>query len=99
MMEYNPMRDEWIDEIEILAKLELTGKEREKAKQDIAQMIRYIERLKEVDTRDVEPSFGVLPVSNVFREDEIIPVEDRDAILANAPKLRDRAVVVPRTIG
>lgn len=99
MMEYNPMKDEWIDEIGILAKLELTGKEREKAKQDIAQMIRYIERLKEVDTRDVEPSFGVLPVNNVFREDEIIPVEDREAILANAPKLRDGAVVVPRTIG
>ena len=30
MMEYNPMRDEWIDEIGILAKLELTGKERER---------------------------------------------------------------------
>lgn len=98
-MENHWMNDEWIDEMGILAKLELTGNEREKAKQDIAQMIRYIDRLKEVDTKDVEPSFGVLSIHNVFREDEIIPVEDREAILASAPKLRDGAVVVPRTIG
>ena len=40
------MNDEWIDEIGILAKLELTGKERERAKKDVEEMLGYIDRLK-----------------------------------------------------
>ena len=53
------MNDEWIDEIGILAKLELTGKERERAKKDVEEMLGYIDRLKEVDTRGVEPICSV----------------------------------------
>lgn len=92
------MNDEWIDEIGILAKLELTGKERERAKKDVEEMLGYVDRLKEVDTRGVEPICSVFPVHNVFREDEEILVENREDILANAPKMRDGAVVVPKTI-
>lgn len=92
------MNDEWIDEIGILAKLELTGKERERAKKDVEEMLGYIDRLREVDTRGVEPIFSVFPVHNVFREDEEILMENREDILANAPKMRDGAVVVPKTI-
>lgn len=92
------MNDEWIDEIGILAKLELNGKERERAKKDVEEMLGYIDRLREVDTRDVEPIYSVFPVHNVFREDEEILVENREDILANAPKMRDGAVVVPKTI-
>ena len=92
------MNDEWIDEIGILAKLELTGKERERAKKDVEEMLGYIDRLKEVDTRGVEPICSVFPVHNVFREGEEILVENREDILANAPKMQDGAVVVPKTI-
>ena len=56
------MNDEWIDEIGILAKLELTGKERERAKKDVEEILGYIDRLKEVDTRGVEPICSVLNV-------------------------------------
>lgn len=90
--------DEWIDNLGILVKLELTGKEREKAKEDMARMLAYIDQLKKVETEGAEPVSHVFPVSNVFREDEIILSDSREDILANAPKLRDGAIVVPKTI-
>ena len=40
----------------------------------------------------------VLPVTNVFRKDEVVQSYDRDAILANAPDSDEGAFRVPKTV-
>ena len=93
----NIISDETIDYVGILAKLELSEKEKEKAKQDMGKMLDYIDMLNELDTSGVEPMSHVFPVNNVFREDVVTNGDDRENILANAPEQKDGAFVVPKT--
>lgn len=94
----NVINDETIEYVGILAKLELTGEEKEVAKKDMGRMLDYIDKLGELDTTGVEPMSHVFPVQNVFREDVVTNSDDRDNILKNAPGEKDGMFVVPRTV-
>ena len=63
----NVISNETIDYVGILAKLELSPEEKERAKEDMAKMLDYIDTLNELDTSGVEPMSHVFPVHNVFR--------------------------------
>ncbi len=93
----NIISDETIEYVGILAKLELTGEEKEQAKKDMGSMLDYIDKLGELDTEGIEPMSHVFPVNNVFREDVVTNGDDREAILKNAPEEKDGMFVVPRT--
>ena len=93
----NIISDETIEDVGILAKLELSDEEKEQAKKDMANMLDYIDTLNELDTSGVEPMSHVFPVNNVFREDVVTNGDDRDEILANAPEAKEGAFVVPKT--
>lgn len=95
----NVISDETIEYVGILAKLELSGEEKEQAKKDMGSMLDYIDKLNELDTSGVEPMSHVFPVNNVVREDVVTNGDDRDSILANAPEKKDGAFVVSKTIG
>ena len=93
----NKISDETIEYVGILAKLELSEKEKEEAKADMEKMLDYIDVLNELDTDGIEPMSHVFPVNNVFREDVVTNEDDREEILANAPEAKDGAFVVPKT--
>lgn len=93
----NIISDETIEYVGILAKLELSDSEKEKAKQDMGRMLDYIDKLNELDTTGVEPMSHVFPVQNVFREDVVTNEDNSEAILANAPSKKDGSFSVPRT--
>jgi len=94
----NVISDETIEYVGILAKLQLSGEEKEQAKKDMGRMLDYIDKLNELDTSQVEPMSHVFPVKNVFREDVITNGDDREEILANAPEEKDGAFKVPKTV-
>ena len=94
----NIISDETIEYVGILAKLELSPEEKEEAKKDMGRMLDYIDKLNELNTSKVEPMSHVFPVQNVFREDVVTNEDTRDAILANAPKKKDGAFKVPKTV-
>ena len=89
---------ETIDYVGILAKLELSDEEKEKAKKDMEEMLDYIDKLNELDTSSVEPMSHVFPVNNVFREDVVTNGDGTKHTLANAPEQKDDSFVVPKTI-
>ncbi len=93
----NVIDDATIEYVGILAKLELSGEEKEQAKKDMARMLDYIDKLGELDTEGVEPMSHVFPVQNVFREDVVTNGDDREDILRNAPAEKDGMFVVPQT--
>lgn len=94
----NIITDEMIDYVGILAKLELSDEEKEQAKKDMSRMLDYIDQLNELDTSGVEPMSHIFPARNVFREDVVTNGDDREAILSNAPKQKDDAFKVPKTV-
>ena len=56
------INDKTMDEIEILAKLHLTDEEKEKSRNDLQQMLDYVDMLNKLDTSDVEPLTHIFPI-------------------------------------
>ena len=81
--------DETIENVCILAKLSLSDEAKEKAK----------EELDELDTDGVEPLSHIFGDQNVFREDVVTNGDNKEAMLANAPKAKEGQYQVPKTIG
>ena len=90
--------DETIDYVGILAKLELSQKEREQAKEDMGKMLDYIDLLNDLDTEGVEPMSHIFPVNNVFREDVVENGDGHEKTLSNAPARKDDSFMVPKTV-
>ena len=93
----NKIDDETLEYVGILAKLNIEGEEKEKARADMEKMLDYVDKLAELDTSEAEPLVQAIDLENVFREDEVTIGDDRDNMLANAPKKKDGQYVVPRT--
>jgi len=51
----------------------------------LGAILEYVAKMNELDTTDVEPLAHCLPISNVFRADEIEPSLGTENVLANAP--------------
>lgn len=91
--------DETIENVCILAKLPLSDEAKEKAKEDMQKMLDYVEKLDELDTDGVEPLSHIFGDQNVFREDVVTNGDNKEAMLANAPKAKEGQYQVPKTIG
>ena len=91
--------DETIENVCILAKLSLGEEAKAKAKQDMQKMLDYVEKLDELDTDGVEPLSHIFGDQNVFREDVVTNGDNKEAMLANAPKAKEGQYQVPKTIG
>jgi aspartyl-tRNA(Asn)/glutamyl-tRNA(Gln) amidotransferase subunit C len=87
-----------VEHVAELARLDLTTAEKEQFIAQLNSILTYIEKLNELDTRDVEPTSHVLPMSNVFRDDEVRPSMDRAEVLRNAPEESHFFFKVPRII-
>ena len=83
--------DETMENVCILAKLSLSEEEKEKAKAEMQKMLDYVEKLDELDTSEVD--------ENVFGEDVVTNGDNKEAMLANAPKAKEGQYQVPKTIG
>ncbi len=92
------INEETIRYVAALAKLSVSEEEKQKAMQDLDHILDYIETMNELDTEGVEPMSHVLPIKNVFREDEITNGDDREELLCNAPKRIGGSFAVPKTV-
>jgi aspartyl-tRNA(Asn)/glutamyl-tRNA(Gln) amidotransferase subunit C len=72
-----------------LARLDLSDAELETMTRQLAAIVGYVDQLQQIDTEGVEPLAHALAVSNVFRDDELVPSLSVDEALANAPDRRD----------
>lgn len=87
-----------IDHIIMLARLELTKKEKELFSKQLSNIIEYMNKLNELDTTDVIPTAHVIPMKNVFREDKLKPSLPKDKALQNAPNKTEDFYRVPKII-
>ena len=87
-----------VEHVAELARLELSAAEKEQFIAQLNSILTYIEKLNELNTTDVEPTSHVIPVSNVFRDDQVRPSLERDLALQNAPQESHFFFKVPRII-
>lgn len=82
-----------------LSSLELSGSEIDGLKTDISNILGYINKLSELDTNNVEPTYQVSGLSNVWRNDEVINYGvTREELLARSPEQTDFQVRVPKVL-
>ncbi len=85
-----------VEHIAELAKIGLTKEEKEKFSGELSDILEYIEQLKEIDTKDIEPVSQVTGLINVIREDiaEDCDKDIRKKIVANFPEKMNGCVRV-----
>lgn len=69
-----------------LARLSVSEEEMEQAREELGSILGFVDRLKEVDTKDVEPMS--MPARTEWREDSALPCDEvaRELILSNFPE-------------
>jgi aspartyl-tRNA(Asn)/glutamyl-tRNA(Gln) amidotransferase subunit C len=88
-----------VESIATLAKLTFSDEEKETFVEQFNQILKYMEKLNELDTENVEPTYNVLDLKNVTRADVAKPWLTQEEALANAPKSKHGFFSVPKVIG
>lgn len=88
-----------VENIAKLAKLSFSEEENERFVEQFNQILSYMEKLNELDTSDVEPTYNPLALRNVMRTDEAKTWLSQDEALANAPFSNHGFFSVPKVIG
>lgn len=81
-----------------LARLELTPEEEEKFGAQLGNILGYIEKLKELDVSNVEPTAHAVPMVNVTRPDEVRPSLPHEEAMRNAPAQANGLFMVPKIV-
>ena len=81
-----------------LARLALTPEEEQKLGAQLGHILGYIEKLKELDVTNVEPTAHAVPLVNVTRPDELRPSLPQDEAMRNAPAQTNGVFIVPKIV-
>ena len=82
-----------------LSGLALSDAETQALGTDIDNIITYITMLAELDVADVEPTYQVTDLENVWRKDEVIDGGvTREQLLSLAPETLENQVKVPQVL-
>lgn len=90
--------DRMIDRISRLAYLAFREEEKEKIRQDLEQILTFVEKLRELDTENVEALVYLSDKADVLREDKMAPTLGIEEALRNAPDISGRFFRVPKVI-
>jgi aspartyl-tRNA(Asn)/glutamyl-tRNA(Gln) amidotransferase subunit C len=87
-----------VEHVAKLARLGLSDEEKTLFAAQLSAILDYADNLKRIDTESVPPATHALLLKNVYREDQVRPCPDVEAILANAPDPANHMFRVPRII-
>jgi aspartyl-tRNA(Asn)/glutamyl-tRNA(Gln) amidotransferase subunit C len=82
-----------------LARIELTETELEVLVPQLDVILESVARVSEVAAEDIPPTSHALPLTNIFRADELRPSLPREQVLAGAPAAEQMRFRVPKILG
>ncbi|MFV0502693.1 MAG: aspartate--tRNA ligase [Lachnospirales bacterium] len=88
-----------VDKVADLAKLFLSKEEKKNMKKTLTSIINFADTLSNIDTTGVDVTAHIMPIDNVFREDEVTSTENRTALLSNSKTKTNEYIYVPNVIG
>ena len=90
------------EEIKHLAQLSnfsVSDEEADALSVDIENIIKYISKIDELDTKDIEPTFQCIEMENVWRPDEILPQDaNREELLSLTKEEKENQIKVPKVL-
>ena len=89
---------EEVEHIALLARIQLSEEETNNYTEQLSSVLGWVEKLKQLDVSEVEPTAHVFPMSNVFREDKVTTSFTVEKALANAPVAKDSFFRVPKIV-
>ena len=81
-----------------LARLKFSAVQIKRFTKQIAGIISYVDKLKQVDVKNTLPTSHPLPLKNVFKKDEVKKSLDLEDVLEMAPQKKDNSFKVPKVI-
>ncbi len=89
---------EVVEHVAMLARLALSEGEIQRLQKELGRILEHADRLQAIDVEGVEGTAHVIPMTNVFREDEVGESLEPGEVVANAPDAADDFFRVPRIV-
>ena len=87
-----------VKHISKLARISLEEKKIDSLSKDLSSIMKFIEKLKELNTDKTIPLTSIINASLKSREDEVKDGKIRDQILKNSPEKNEEFFVVPKVV-
>ena len=81
-----------------LARLKVDAKEEQNLKDELNNILEWVEKLQKVDTENIAPMLSVSNEPMPMREDIVTSKLDNKQILSNAPEKKAGFFVVPKVV-
>jgi len=91
--------DQTINKLEKLSSLEIAEDKKESLKEELSQIVSFIENLDEIDVSGVDATFTTITGGQPLRTDEVTStISVSEHIMSNAPRVEDNCFIVPAII-
>ena len=81
-----------------LARLKVDVKDEENLKNELNNILEWVDKLQKVDTANIDPMLSVSNEPMPMREDTVTSKLDNEQILSNAPEKKAGFFVVPKVV-
>ena len=81
-----------------LARLKVDAKEEQNLKNELNNILEWVDKLQKVDTENIDPMLSVSNELMSMREDMVTSKLDNKQILSNAPEKKAGFFVVPKVV-
>ena len=87
-----------VEHVALLAHIELSEEEKKLFTKQFNEIFKYFQKISEANTKDVPPTYHILELINVYRDDVVSPSLSAEEALRNAPKKENGFYKAPRIV-
>lgn len=87
-----------VEYIKELARLKMSEEKSQALLEDMNKILGFVDKLSELDTKDVPITVNPLPLENIYREDQVEESLTPEAFLQNAPEKVETYLKVPNVM-
>ena len=84
IMERKTISKKEVEHIAMLARIEITEEEKELFSDQFTKILRYFNIIDDAETEGIAPTYQILNLANIYREDIVEPSIEKKEILRNA---------------
>jgi aspartyl-tRNA(Asn)/glutamyl-tRNA(Gln) amidotransferase subunit C len=96
METYKIISKDRLEKLAWLVKIKLEENEKEEFLNQLNKILEAFKIIDELSLENIEPTYHVMEIVNVFREDEVRPSLSQEEALSTAKKVKDGYFVAPK---
>ena len=93
-----PIDKNQVKKVAKLSRISLDDKKLESLSKDLVSILSFVEELKKLDTKKIEPLTSIVDKTLEPRDDKINDGKIKDQILKNSPNKNDEFFIVPKVV-